>query len=124
MVQPAQLRQNYISQKAPREGDMRSAALGGCDAEFHSGCLPLGVGYILGGSTQAEPELNPEVGGPLNLFLLLPSDSVSGTGGPPADAQAGVPKVGGWVEERGLLNLAETGRGRSCEEGGPCRRDG
>lgn len=28
---------------------MRSAALGGCDAEFHSGCLPLGVGAIVGG---------------------------------------------------------------------------
>jgi hypothetical protein len=103
---------------------MRSAVLGGCDAEFHSGCLRLGVGDILEGSSQAEPELSPEVGGPLNLFLLLPSDSVSGTGGPPAGAQPGVPRVGGWVEERGLLSQAETGRGRSCEEGGPCRRDG
>lgn len=96
---------------------MRNAALGGCDAEFHSGCLLLGVGDILGGSSQAEPELSPEVGAPLNLFLLLPSDSVSGTGEPPAGAQARVLKVGGWVEERGLLSQAETGRGRSCEGG-------
>lgn len=55
------------------------------------------------GSCQAEPELKPEVGGPLHLFPLLPSDSVSGTRGPPAGAQAGVLKVGGWVEERGAI---------------------